>query len=417
MSESKIPPVPPLTRGKPSASTPLSTGVRLGFRAACCSPVERPSAVAEGAACKADATKSRGGISRSITTTIAILATTLLTACTGLGPRLILDRPADVSEAGTAPRPATPANTSPRGGGYYKDDGPGDNPPDLAAIPDADPRIEPLHRFANNPYNVFGVPYAPLRSIAPFRESGLASWYGRKFHGQKTSSGETYDMYGMTAAHPTLPIPSYARVTNPANGRSVIVRVNDRGPFHNGRIMDLSYTAAWKLGYVNVGSTAVEVELLTPELIAALPTRTGRGTATTVAAAAPRAQGAPVAERNAPQTVAQVTAIKAVEAPQASALPGTPAPVAQVQTAALPVEVQSGGVFLQLGAFSGRDNAESFRARVYRELGWLTDGIEIYQQGGLFRLHLGPYRDRGEAGGIAERIRTALELKPMIVVR
>lgn len=360
---------------------------------------------------------------RSARTALALFSLALLAGCSGLGPRLILDRPAEVSEAGKKPPSATPApsRTSPRGGGYYKDDGPGDNPPDLAAIPDAEPRIEPLHRFANNPYTVFGIGYTPQRAIAPFTQRGLGSWYGRKFHGQKTSSGEVYDMYGMTAAHPTLPIPSYVRVTRVANGRSVIVRVNDRGPFHPGRVIDLSYTAAWKLGYVNAGSAPVDVELLTPELIAALPARRNSQTA----AIASVATGAAPASTGA----TQVSAVKPVAAPQATALPDTtaaaPAPaetpvaVAQApQTAAtMPVEVGAGGVFLQLGAFSGRDNAETFRARVYRELAWLNDAIDIYPQGGLFRLHLGPYRDRTEAGSMAERIRNALELKPVIVVR
>jgi len=397
---SEIPPHPPLTRGGLTVASlqfsPLSKG--------------------------ADATHSRGGIFRCPITATALLATLLLSACTGLGPRLILDRPAEVSEAGGKPRPATPAtastssSASPRGGGYYKDDGPGDNPPDLAAIPDADPKGEPLHRFANNPYNVFGIGYTPLRTITPFTQRGLGSWYGRKFHGQKTSSGEVYDMYGMTAAHPTLPIPSYVRVTSIANGKSVIVRVNDRGPFHPGRVIDLSYTAAWKLGYVNAGSTPVDVELLTPELIAALPRRDAQAT---VVASAP----AIAPQNTAPTGAAQVTAVKPVAAPQAVALADASTKPAAVvaqpaqQTATLPVEVQAGGVFLQLGAFSGRDNAESFRARVYRELGWLNDAIDIYQQGGLFRLHLGPYRDRNEAGSMAERIRAALELKPVVVVR
>ena len=152
-----------------------------------------------------------------------------------------------------------------RGGGYYLDDGPGDGPPpDLERIPDAQPRAEPLARFANNPYVVFGKEYVPERSVRTFRQRGLASWYGRKFHGQRTSSGEIYDMYAMTAAHPTLPIPSYARVTNVATGRSVVVRVNDRGPFRPGRVIDLSYAAAWKLGYVEQGSTMVEVDAIVP---------------------------------------------------------------------------------------------------------------------------------------------------------
>ena len=150
-------------------------------------------------------------------------------------------------------------------GGYYKDDGPHERPPaGLDAIADATPRAEPLHRYANRPYRVFGKDYRPLASVQPFRQRGMASWYGKRFHGKKTSSGEPYDMYAMTAAHPTLPIPSYARVTNLANGRRVVVRINDRGPFHAGRVIDLSYVAAYKLGYIAAGSAQVEVEAIVP---------------------------------------------------------------------------------------------------------------------------------------------------------
>ena len=126
------------------------------------------------------------------------------------------------------------------------------------------PRAEPLHRFANRPYTVLGRDYVPATSLRPYRERGVASWYGRKFHGQKTSTGEIYDMYAMTAAHPTLPLPSYARVTNPATGVSVVVRVNDRGPFLHGRVIDLSFAAAHKLGIAQRGSGEVEVEAVLP---------------------------------------------------------------------------------------------------------------------------------------------------------
>ncbi|MGD9946044.1 MAG: septal ring lytic transglycosylase RlpA family protein, partial [Burkholderiaceae bacterium] len=159
--------------------------------------------------------------------------------------------------------PSRPGPTSSRGG-YYMDVGPGDAPPpDLAAIPDAVPRHEPLLPRTARPYSVFGRQYTPMAQLAPYRERGMASWYGRRYHGQPTSSGERYDMYAMTAAHPTLPIPSYARVTHVGSGRSVIVRVNDRGPFLQNRIIDLSYTAAAKLGYIDAGSAEVEVELFT----------------------------------------------------------------------------------------------------------------------------------------------------------
>src|SRR5205085_3572913 len=121
-------------------------------------------------------------------------------------------------------------------------------PSDLASRADAEPRVEAIRIGGpNKPYQALGRTYVPETRDVPFSERGLASWYGTKFHGHSTSSGEPYDMYAMTAAHPTLPIPSYARVRNPANGREVIVRINDRGPFHEGRIIDLSYTAAFRL--------------------------------------------------------------------------------------------------------------------------------------------------------------------------
>lgn len=253
-----------------------------------------------------------------------------------------------------------------RPGGYYLDDGPGDRPPaDLAAIADAVPRAEPLHRFANRPYQAFGREYVPLASAAGFRQRGVASWYGRRYHGKKTASGELYDMYAMTAAHPVLPIPSYARVTNPANGRSVVVRVNDRGPFHGDRIIDLSYTAAWKLGFVEQGSAVVEVEAIVP------------------------AEPAPVA-----------------------ALP--PAAPRTVSASAGPAPA---GLFLQLGAFAARESAEAFRARLALELGWLVEAAQIFAAGGMYRLQLGPYASREHARPIAERIEAELKLRPLLVAR
>ena len=153
----------------------------------------------------------------------------------------------------TAPRKESSSQPAPEGK-YYKDDGPGETPPaGLDALGDAVPRIEPLHRFANRPYTVFGREYVPATSLRPYKERGVASWYGRKFHGEKTSTGEIYDMYAMTAAHPTLPLPSYARVTSVATGKSVVVRVNDRGPFLHNRVIDLSYAAANKIGIAPEG--------------------------------------------------------------------------------------------------------------------------------------------------------------------
>jgi rare lipoprotein A len=267
------------------------------------------------------------------------------------------------------PEAATPAPVAkpPAKGGYYKDDGPGTNPPaDIASIPDAVPRAEPMHRFANRPYQALGKDYVPMTSVASFKQRGLASWYGRRFHGGLTSSGEKYDMYAMTAAHPTLPIPSYARVTSLTNGRSVVVRINDRGPFHSDRIIDLSYTAAAKLGYIESGSARVEVEALLP---------------------------------GAPATVPALTTVAA----------GAAAPEARVESA--------GGIFVQLGAFSARESADNLRARIYKELSWLADPMQIVSSGNLFRLHLGPYKSQDEARKIADRIQSELSLRPVIVGR
>lgn len=128
---------------------------------------------------------------------------------------------------------------------------------------DPEPTIEPLSRGGNKPYNIYGIDYTPTTSITEYSETGTASWYGSKFHGHDTSNGEKYDVFAMSAAHKTLPLPSYVRVTNLDNYRSAIVRVNDRGPFHDGRIIDLSYSAAYKLGIFQTGTGRVKVELIT----------------------------------------------------------------------------------------------------------------------------------------------------------
>ncbi len=144
-----------------------------------------------------------------------------------------------------------------------RDGPPAQVPPGLERTPNATPRIEPLRVGGpNKPYEVFGVRYTPVATDMPMADAGLASWYGRKFHGLPTSNGEVFDMFAMTAAHKTLPIPSYARVRNPANGREIVVRINDRGPFVAGRVIDLSYTAALKLDLLR-GVAPVEVRRIT----------------------------------------------------------------------------------------------------------------------------------------------------------
>ena len=338
------------------------------------------------------------------------VATLLFAGCSSTTRRVAVESATVARDGGAAASKSAPTAQTRRGGGYYQDDGPGEGAPaNLDQIEDAEPRIEPLHRFANNPYAVFGQQYVPFKALAPYRQRGIGSWYGRKFHGQRTSSGETYDMYAMTAAHATLPIPSYARVTSLANGRSVVVRVNDRGPFHSGRLVDLSVAAANRLGYTGAGSASVEVESIMPEDIPVLAARR-RQTPQPALVAARR----PVEQQPAePTPVAETRPIAPVSVAAAAPLAAEPARALPQ----IPVDAETNGIYLQLGAFSGRDNAENFRVRVYQQLAWLGDAIHIYPRDGMFRLHLGPYRDRDEAGGVAERIREALQFKPLIVVR
>jgi len=265
----------------------------------------------------------------------------------------------------------TPTVTAPpyNGGGYYKDDGPGANPPaNLDAVPDAVPRKESTHRYANDPYRVMGVTYTPDMT-GPYKHKGLASWYGRKFHGKPTASGEIYDMYAMTAAHRTLPLPSFVRVTHVESGRSVVVRVNDRGPFHEDRLIDLSYTAAHKLGLLK-GVGRVEVELLHPE-----------------------AEAAPLAEP-----------IRIYKAPE----------TAMVQAQPLVIESVFSGdaIWLQLGVFSKRESADALMQQASQTLASNGAGVQQKEGGGLIRVQAGPFTTQAEADSVSQLLAERLKLKP-----
>ena len=287
-------------------------------------------------------------------------AAALLTAC-GTAPPV--EPPATAAAPPTA-APVRPAQPPPPQAStkYYKDDGPGESPPpNLDAVPDAVPKLEPLHRAANRPYNVFGRDYVPATTLKAYRERGVASWYGRKFHGQKTSIGETYDMYAMSAAHPTLPLPSYARVTSVATGKSVVVRVNDRGPFLHDRVIDLSYAAAQRIGIAQRGSGEVDVEAVIPA--ADLP-------AVTATAPLP---------------------------PVVASEPATPPPI--------PIASAGTGYSVQLGAFANFANAQSFLGHVQNQLAAAQVEARIRQAGGLFRVYVGPYPEREEARRTGERLR------------
>lgn len=262
-------------------------------------------------------------------------------------------------------------------------------PPDLMQTPDAVPRIEPIRAGGpNKPYEVLGMRFEPIPHDTEFRERGLASWYGRKFHGRRTANGEVYNMYAMTAAHPRLPLPSYVRVRNPANGREIIVRVNDRGPFHKGRIIDLSYTAALKLDLLR-GVAPVEIERITFDEI-----RSGRW-----------------------QQPGEDMALLAP--PQAEGAPASPdtQQLRPLDSAPEAVRAASRGLWLQLGAFRERGGAEALQAELGERLPDLAAKLTLLRDGRLTRLQLGPLSDRELAQRLAERLRLEAGLQPLLVQR
>jgi rare lipoprotein A len=254
----------------------------------------------------------------------------------------------------------------PRPGGYFEDDGPGTRAPDVSAVPDAVPRTEPLARSGNKPYSVNGRQYVPMASANGYRERGVASWYGKKFHGRRASSGETYDMYAMTAAHKTLPLPSYVRVRNLENGRTVTVRVNDRGPFLHNRLIDLSYAAASRLGIVGTGTGIVEIE--------ALDATTGN---TLVAVSGN--PGVEIGRAPPPASRPMVELIPPVSA--------APAPVDAPLT-----ETGTPKLYLQVGAFKEWDNASALRTRLERAAfrPIFVQSTLAENQARLYRVRIGP---------------------------
>lgn len=319
------------------------------------------------------------------------LVALLLTACGTPAPK----QPGAAQPSGPTARPMVPAV---QGGGYLSGDGPGEQvPSDLDSVPDATPRAEPLHPYANRPYSALGKNYVPLTKTGVYRARGIASWYGKKFHGQRTSSGEVYDMFAMTAAHTTLPIPSYARVTNVSTGKSVVVRVNDRGPFLHERVMDLSYAAAHKLGLVGNGSAEVEVVSLGVE---------------GGVEAAPLAQAAPVS------TEALAPAAPISAAPIVPAAPVAAAPSAGTGGASATEPTPAHGVFLQFGAFRSQAAADSFMAHMQDEYGMFGKTWYAYVKGdGYVRVQLGPYADVASARSEADKLHGKVGFKPMVSTR
>lgn len=358
---------------------------------------------------------------------LACLFTCLLLAACGSAP------PRPAGPAGADRPPGTPAKPLARPGAPADatSDGPeASPPPDLMLVPDAEPRVEVLRPGGpNKPYEVLGQAYTPLQGDAPLVERGLASWYGRKFHGRSTASGETYNMYAMSAAHKTMPLPSYARVRNPANGREVVVRVNDRGPFHPGRVVDLSYTAALKLGLLG-GVATVEVERITHDAIRSGSWRPASADAP-LAASMP---AAPVLRADpSPGRVLGPARPQPLDDPIGDLLQRTaaanqpPDPLPDLRRSApLPPETAAPaqaaanaarGFWLQLGAFSQRDGALGFQQRVATEAGWLAPLLTVFNERKLHRLQAGPYASRDQAQAAAQRLRDGLQLVPAIVER
>lgn len=261
------------------------------------------------------------------------------------------------------PTPKAPAQVKPKADGkYYKDDGPPEvDAVDWRTVPDAIPSFSPIKRGFNRPYEVFGVRYVPFTDYASYSKRGEASWYGRRYHGRKTSSGEVYNMYEMTAAHTVLPIPSYVRVTRVDDGRAIVVRVNDRGPFLNDRIIDLSYVAARKLGVVADGTAEVLVEAILP----------GEGGAV-VAPARPK----PAEVGTAPGSSQKLT------------------------------ELSSN--YLQIGAFSSLENANSFAATVNLPATLQVATISVISAAdNLHRVLIGPYPTKEAAESDLDRLHDA----------
>ncbi len=306
--------------------------------------------------------------------------------------------------------------TPPKKSVYYQDDGPPDRvPADVAAIPDAEPRVEPTHRATSKPYNALGRTYTPLTGDVTYRQRGMASWYGRQFHGSRTANGEIYDMFAMTAAHPVLPIPSYVRVTNVRNGRSVIVRVNDRGPFKHDRVIDLSYAAATKLGIAGAGTGEVEVERITMAQIASGAYRRGDGANRSddaALASAPAAQ--PVAAASAPLTTAVPTSMVTPVATE----------VVNARDASTSAAAPLRGWTVQLGAFTQETNAEALAGRAAALLAFV-DPVEpspvrsprIEKDGSVYRVLVGATSDRGDAESLARQLEQLLERPTTLLLR
>jgi len=274
---------------------------------------------------------------------------------------------------------------------------------DVSRIPDATPTLH-SGPYKANPYTVLGKTYFPLQESKTYVASGTASWYGTKFHGQNTANGEVYDLYGMSAAHKTLPLPSYVRVTNLDNNKSVILRVNDRGPFYSDRIIDLSYAAAKKLGYAEIGTARVKVEGIDPQQWWAAKGRP-----------APLMLNEPqVAQNSAPVVTASAGTVEQwTPPPQQHAAAVVPVQLADAKKNA---SAPASGQFLQVGAFANPDAAELLRSKLS---GMVSAPVFISSivrnQQTLHRVRLGPIGSPGEIQQVQNSVRMANLGSPSVV--
>ena len=319
---------------------------------------------------------------------IPILISLLLVACGGV----------PIVKSGEPVKPSELSKTK-KSGAYYLDDGPGDNPPaNIDAIPDAIPRVETLLVRANKPYVALGNSYTPMTEYQPYKKRGVASWYGKRYHGQKTSVGEVYDMYGMTGAHTILPLPSYVRVTNPENQKSVIIRINDRGPFHSDRLIDLSYAASYKLGLAGKGSGIVDVEAIDPrKFVQNAPP------ALAPKAVTPTEASSVIVE---PLKTANIPAPTVIESASSSTSPST-----QGKLTPPPVS----GAFVQVGAFKSAENAELLSRKITGQNLVENTPVNSWYNQGIHRVRIGPYANRSEAELAAAKVKKALGLNTYIV--
>lgn len=312
--------------------------------------------------------------------TVLLLAA-LLTGCGGKGK--VQPATSDGATPVSATLPASGERYAMSGDAYPVD------PPDVSQIPDAVPRLEPLSRGGNRSvYEVWGKSYRVLPEARGYSQQGNASWYGEKFHGYATSNGEIYDMYKMTAAHRSLPLPSFVRVTSLDNGQSVIVRVNDRGPFHSDREIDLSYAAAARLDILERGTGRVKVEAIDPQRWLA---ENGNGQANQQPVAAvqrPAVVQAPATEASVAMTPASATAAPATLSAAGTGVAGE----------------SEAPVFLQVAALGSAESARALQARLQGEL---SHPVRVADRAGMYRVQVGPLAHAGMAGSVRDALRQA----------